>query len=1402
MSPARVARSLDRGVARRDGLARNEWWIRRSAFRKAREIQLVNQKSELLLEMLLPKYIRRKISETPNLRSIAESFPHVAVIFLSVTNFRHSSMESANWIEMLNELAVVFDEVMSMYGALKIKFGGATWLAIAGGPADLDPKLEYPPLPLALYSSGIGRGGTSINVRRRIADLFAQCDDDFEDLDWALAAAAAMARETAASSKHRQAGLAEGPAPEGLLLEAAGTGGRQTPGASNGLTVLSPNGLAGQAVTFPGAARASQAGDVAPRVARDTDQLAQALQRAGSAILETVSLSPTHSADLEWARQSAHSFGAGGMGHHGAGPGAAGALAGRMDRPAGPAGASSAGRRLLSAGLGLDLGPPSDLSLATSHPDSLRAVVSDTELDVLLHRRHMPPGGALDQPAAGLAAGGAYPRQRQSSLWPGGELQDGLPSPEARATGPLKRRLPRRLLRRSNSSLHQRPAAENGALSRFSSASSLGHAADNIYQQIYSRQMLSTTGGLVGGSAARGRPSGQARAALALRRYQQHAGGLDPESLEAAAVAAEVAADAAVAAAGHGLGPDPGPGRKRPNPLHQRSRLRNMIPLKPARRGSAGAPAGDPPPRWHRRRSLDRSASGPMGPDRQSDGGPSPGRSGSRSRSRSRHSSPDRARQPGRRASPSRYDGALEGHLAGQAGHRPGHDAEARHAEKPTWLRRLKRQLVLERRFPATLEPIALAALMSSPPGPGAGGARATAASGRRASPMAANPSDCLLGLPGAGRLSKRNSLLVEAGRLATGPMAEPGMAGRFPAAGGGTPRRGSAAMGPAAGDPAHDYPVPPSDQGPGFDAVLQAAADSQRQVPDLEADLEAGLDHQADDAGGPGAAGGNIAQFSWANFWHAQRRASSSTSNISGDSPPEQAESSSGGGSNSETDLFTRVRTTQQQAAQAAAVAARPEGSTSPGPGSSGLLAGPGLSRPESTLLTGERSGNMAHGRRRSLRPGAGPGGASATTSGAGSSGQASGDSADSTAEGAPPGPAIGGGGGGGGGILTRLGLSRRPSQNINLSALDGAQGKGPAPGTAPGGGPLCSAHLEEREDPADPPAEGLDEAEQQAESAHELFLRELRMPVSRLLLMAIHLQNTIVNFGSKHRRDFQVKAGLHVGPLIAGVIGTDKFAYDVWGDTVNVASRMESTSHEGRVQVTRAVIEAAPSMFNFELRGNIQLKGKGRMRTYFLRDVIADRKQYWLTDMPALSHSLSAPTDLFGEEAARPPAGADLSTPRFTTVPYTGWRSRYTAPPGREAQAKVEPASRDQPPDRDPEVPPYHGASPLEGRRLQPNIPPGTGVNPGTPLLEVFPLADTRKDAVLLNAQTIPPGQATGTLPPKRMYYPRALGLEGVQFRDGGAASIALRAWATQPLLAMVTLQETLEKIEKCGP
>lgn len=102
----------------------------------------------------------------------------------------------------------------------------------------------------------------------------------------------------------------------------------------------------------------------------------------------------------------------------------------------------------------------------------------------------------------------------------------------------------------------------------------------------------------------------------------------------------------------------------------------------------------------------------------------------------------------------------------------------------------------------------------------------------------------------------------------------------------------------------------------------------------------------------------------------------------------------------------------------------------------------------------------------------------------------------------------------------------------------------------------------------------------------------------------LALRLLNEVADIRRETGIPLDVRIGLHTGPVIAGVIGTVRFAYDIWGDTVNTASRMESHGEPGRIQVTTEMHAVIASRFRVEPRGVVDVKGKGEMETWWLLD------------------------------------------------------------------------------------------------------------------------------------------------------------------------------------------------------
>lgn len=101
----------------------------------------------------------------------------------------------------------------------------------------------------------------------------------------------------------------------------------------------------------------------------------------------------------------------------------------------------------------------------------------------------------------------------------------------------------------------------------------------------------------------------------------------------------------------------------------------------------------------------------------------------------------------------------------------------------------------------------------------------------------------------------------------------------------------------------------------------------------------------------------------------------------------------------------------------------------------------------------------------------------------------------------------------------------------------------------------------------------------------------------------LALEMRESLAKFHTENNQSVCMRTGIHTGPAVAGVIGIKKFIYDVWGDTVNTASRMESHGIGGEIQVSHATYKVLKDKYILKKRGMIEIKGKGRLMTYLLQ-------------------------------------------------------------------------------------------------------------------------------------------------------------------------------------------------------
>jgi len=107
----------------------------------------------------------------------------------------------------------------------------------------------------------------------------------------------------------------------------------------------------------------------------------------------------------------------------------------------------------------------------------------------------------------------------------------------------------------------------------------------------------------------------------------------------------------------------------------------------------------------------------------------------------------------------------------------------------------------------------------------------------------------------------------------------------------------------------------------------------------------------------------------------------------------------------------------------------------------------------------------------------------------------------------------------------------------------------------------------------------------------------------VESVARFAFDMRRAVDSFNTRTKHNVRLRIGIHTGPAVAGVIGVKKFVYDVWGSTVNVASRMEATCPKNEIQVSEATYELLRDKFVFEDRGKIEMKGHGDLHAFLLK-------------------------------------------------------------------------------------------------------------------------------------------------------------------------------------------------------
>jgi class 3 adenylate cyclase len=135
---------------------------------------------------------------------------------------------------------------------------------------------------------------------------------------------------------------------------------------------------------------------------------------------------------------------------------------------------------------------------------------------------------------------------------------------------------------------------------------------------------------------------------------------------------------------------------------------------------------------------------------------------------------------------------------------------------------------------------------------------------------------------------------------------------------------------------------------------------------------------------------------------------------------------------------------------------------------------------------------------------------------------------------------------------------------------------------------------------------------------------------PARRAVLMGLSMIEIVEEFAQERGLPLDLRVGINSGPAVAGVIGRSRLAYDLWGDTVNVASRMESHGLPGAIQVSATTLKALGEEYQAEPRGTIDVRGKGPMETFLIHPAWRGRRY------PEPAHGTAQPQTPSGEEEA----------------------------------------------------------------------------------------------------------------------------------------------------------------------